>query len=130
MRRFQPLPAGLAMSVVLALAGCASGPQAGPGTRVPDVLPAGAQAWQASLPPASAGATTTLSSFWGGFNDPLLLPLVDAAQRANPGLAQATARIAHARAARVAAGAALQAATGGRGQCQPRHAARPGLAPP
>jgi len=61
------------------------------------MLPAGAQAWQAPLPPK-----------WGGFNDPLLIPLIDAAQAASPSLAQATARIARARAARVAAGAALQ----------------------
>ena len=92
-----------------ALVGCASGPAA----KAPAAAAASAQAavpatWQAALPPAAQGSTALQAAAWQGFNDPLLLPLVDAAQRASPGLAQATARIAQARAARVAAGAALQ----------------------
>ena len=112
MRQDKPMPRGpgmgLALGLLLALAGCASAPEAGPGTGPPEVLPAGAQAWQAPLPPAGAGASTALQTFWSGFNDPLLLPLIDAAQAASPGIAQAAARIERARAARVAAGAALQ----------------------
>lgn len=101
---------GLACLVgATALAGCASGPAA----TAPAATAAAAQAaapatWQAPLPSAAQGSVALQAAAWQGFNDPLLLPLVDAAQRANPGLAQATARIAHARAARVAAGAALQ----------------------
>lgn len=88
--------------VALGLAGCAS---------VPDVSPAlmpsssMAAAWQAPAP--GSGQVSDLSTWWTRFNDPLLVPLIAAAQQASPNLAAASARIARARASRVAAGAAL-----------------------
>ena len=47
------------------------------------------------------------ASWWQGFNDPLLVSLIDKAVAGNTGLAQAQARIAQSRAAARAAGAAL-----------------------
>jgi outer membrane protein, multidrug efflux system len=91
---------------------------------VPDVAPAlmpsssMAGAWQAPLParalgsapgaaPGVASTPSELSTWWAGFNDPLLPPLIAAAQQVSPNLAAASARIERARASRVAAGAAL-----------------------
>jgi NodT family efflux transporter outer membrane factor (OMF) lipoprotein len=99
--------ATLALAAVAGLAGCASTPgQTAPGAV--DVLPAGATAWQAPIPTATQGNLALTAAAWQGLNEPLLLPLIDAAHAASPGIAQATARVARARAARVAAGAALQ----------------------
>jgi outer membrane protein, multidrug efflux system len=91
---------------VMGLAACAS---------VPDVAPAlmpsssMAGAWQAPLPTKATAAAqgSDLSSWWAGFGDPLLPPLIAAAQQVSPSLASASARIERARASRVAAGAAL-----------------------
>ncbi len=127
----------LAVSMLLSLAGCAvplfgqsptpaapaapahaaAAAAAGPG--VP------ASAWSAPLP--HAGQPTDLLRWWSQFDDPVLLSIVDAAQRASPSLASATTRIAQARAARVAAGAALlplvdAGASAGRGRAEPRAA--------
>lgn len=84
----------------LALAGCASvEPPA------PVAAPTPAAQWQAPLPAADPGAE--LRRWWQQFDDPLLTQLIDAAQAVSPTLADARARIEQARAARVAAGAAL-----------------------
>ena len=61
--------------------------------------------WQAPLP--HGGQLADLSHWWQQFNDPLLTQLIDAAQALSPTLAAAQSRIAQARAAQVAAGAAL-----------------------
>ena len=61
--------------------------------------------WQAPLP--HNGTLADLSRWWQSLGDPLLVELIDAAQNASPTLASAKSRIAQARAARVAAGAAL-----------------------
>jgi outer membrane protein, multidrug efflux system len=84
------------------LAGCASVPDVSPA-----LMPSSSMAavWQA--PASAAGAVSDLNTWWLRFNDPLLVPLIAAAQQASPGLASATARIERARASRVAAGAAL-----------------------
>jgi outer membrane protein, multidrug efflux system len=98
-RRSSPLAACL---LAYFLAGCAS---------VPDVSPAlmpsssMAPAWQAPAP--ADGPASDLRLWWSRFNDPLLLPLIVAAQQASPTLAAATARIERARASRVAAAATL-----------------------
>lgn len=90
-----------ALAAALALAGCASF-DAG----APAATPARpADQWQAPLPAADPGAE--LRQWWQQFDDPLLPRLIDAAQAASPTLADARARIAQARAARVAGGAAL-----------------------
>jgi NodT family efflux transporter outer membrane factor (OMF) lipoprotein len=88
-----------AMSVLAAaaLTACAAGPQAAP---APPPAPA---AWQAVLP----AGTVDLSDWWSRFGDPLLPQLIAAAQTVSPDLAGASLRIATARAARVAAGAAM-----------------------
>lgn len=63
--------------------------------------------WQApSTPVPHGGDPGELSRWWARFDDPMLLRMIDAAQRASPGLAQAAAAIARARAEAVAAGAA------------------------
>ncbi|HEX8609831.1 MAG TPA: efflux transporter outer membrane subunit [Telluria sp.] len=89
------------LAVVL-LAGCA-------GT-VPDTTPGGpgapvAERWHAPLPHGAQLADPAL--WWSQFDDPQLERLIAAGQQASPTLAQAGARIADARAASVARGAAL-----------------------
>ena len=81
------------------LSACATAPDTPPAPSSPGL----AAAWQAPLP--HGGATADLALWWARFNDPLLLPLQDAAQKASPSLASASARIERARASRVAAGA-------------------------
>lgn len=105
--------------LLVLLAGCATAP--------PDTTPGGPAApvptqWHAPLPhdQAHGGDVADLRHWWSQFDDPLLPQLIGAAQQASATLAQATARIADALAARVAAGAALLpavdlAASAGRG---------------
>jgi NodT family efflux transporter outer membrane factor (OMF) lipoprotein len=98
------------------LAGCA-----GPGPTASAVAQAPTQ-WYAPLP--HEGSLTDLSTWWQQLGDPLLAELVESAQGASPTLASATARIAQARATRIAAGAALLPALDGvasaaRGNAQP-----------
>jgi NodT family efflux transporter outer membrane factor (OMF) lipoprotein len=86
------------MGLAALLMGCAATPPAAPPA---DALPAG---WQAPLP--HGGLATQLAGWWAQFDDPLLTRLIDTAQRQNPTLAQATARIRQARAAAQISGAA------------------------
>ena len=89
------------MLALVALAGCATRP----------VDPAAALAidapaqWQAPLP--HNGQLSDLGRWWRQFDDPLLSQLIADAQTVSPRLADAGARIAQARATRVAASAAL-----------------------
>lgn len=85
------------------LSGCAT-------SRQPDAAPASlstavAAQWYSPLP--HGGKLADLSRWWASFDDPLLLRLVEASQQASATLAQAGARIADARAARVGGSAAL-----------------------
>ncbi len=68
------------------------------------VAPTPAQ-WSTPLP--HGGSLPVLADWWRQLDDPLLVELIDAAQGASPNVASAAARIAEARASRVAAGAAL-----------------------
>lgn len=61
--------------------------------------------WQAAWP--HGGQVEALTAWWQRFDDPLLTRLVGEAQAGSGSIASAAARIAEARAARVAAGAAL-----------------------
>ena len=61
--------------------------------------------WEAPLP--AIENTTTLEKWWASWNDPVLLALQAHAQQHSPGIAQAGARIAQARAEASAAGAPL-----------------------
>lgn len=81
------------------LAACAtpSAPEALP------ALPTPAQ-WQAPLP--HNGQASDLAPWWAQFNDPVLVQLQAAAQKASPQLASALARIERARASRAGADAA------------------------
>lgn len=88
-----------ALGLSLLLAACAS--TAPPTTVVP---PSPAQ-WQAPLP--HNGTLTDLSQWWQQQGDPLLVELIDAAQRVSPGVSAARSRIAQARATQVGAGASL-----------------------
>ena len=103
-------PQAFAMLVAaLLLGGCAA---VATRTPLPDAPPP-AQ-WHAALPAsAPAGPATDLARWWQQFDDPLLAELVQAAQQASPTIAAAQSRIAQARAARTAAGAALLPAVDG-----------------
>lgn len=91
---------GIAVAVLLA--GCATTLSAPlPGSTA---APVAAQ-WHAPLP--HGGQLADLSQWWARFDDPLMLRLIEAGQLVSPTLAQASARIADARAARTAQGAAL-----------------------
>jgi NodT family efflux transporter outer membrane factor (OMF) lipoprotein len=93
---------GLATAVVMLLAGCASTLSAPmPGSAA---APVAAQ-WHAPLP--HGGQLVDLSQWWAQFDDLLMLRLIEAGQHVSPTVAQATARVADARAARVARRAAL-----------------------
>src|SRR5947207_630102 len=100
--RMRRLVAALASLAALsaALGGCASRPAA----PEPTAALAPPQ-WQAPLP--HQGSVTDLARWWQQFNDPLLSQLIAAAENVSPTLASAQSRIAQARAARVASGAAL-----------------------
>lgn len=91
---FGPPPA-FVLALGLALSGCSFVP---PDVRAPEVAPAG---WSAPLP--HAGSADALVDWWSRFDDPLLVRLIDVAQRTHPALEQAALRIAEARAnARIA----------------------------
>jgi multidrug efflux system outer membrane protein len=107
MRRLQCL--GALCCVPFALAACGLiRPPPQPAAPIP------AQ-WNAPLPPAAgappslpAGGTAASSAdWWGQFDDPLLVELIQSAQGASADLASAAARVAEARATRIAAGATL-----------------------
>jgi NodT family efflux transporter outer membrane factor (OMF) lipoprotein len=68
--------------------------------------------WSTPLPPSTAalphgGSLPTLAEWWEQLHDPLLVELINASEAASPTVASAGARIAEARATRIAAGAAL-----------------------
>jgi NodT family efflux transporter outer membrane factor (OMF) lipoprotein len=84
---------GAAACLGLTLAACAlspSQPEAAPA----DLAPA---AWNVQLP--HAGNTATLERWWQDLGDPVLVDLIEAAQRVSPTVASATSRRAQARAA-------------------------------
>lgn len=98
---------GAAVCLPLALGACSL-------TRPPAAAPATVPAqWHAPLPPGAsaalphAGSVPALADWWRQLDDPLLVELIEAAEAASPTLASAAARIGEARAASVAAGAAL-----------------------
>ena len=113
MNRLQLVAAGAA---ALWLGGCASpGPTA---ITAPEPPPR----WYAPLP--HEGTLADLASWWQQFNDPLLVELIESAQNASPTIASAASRIEQARAARIAAAAALlptldAVALAARGNTQP-----------
>jgi multidrug efflux system outer membrane protein len=96
------LAPSLGLAAAVLLAGCASTmPAPVPGSATGPV----AAQWHAPLP--HDAQISDLHRWWAQFDDPLLMRLIDAGQQASSTVAQATARIADARAARVASGAAL-----------------------
>lgn len=82
-----------------ALAACAVGPD----YRKPE--PATPAQWQAPLP--HGGSMQSLANWWSQFDDPLLAELITQAERDNPTLSQAVARITQSRAQTIAARSAL-----------------------
>jgi outer membrane protein, multidrug efflux system len=90
----------------LVLASCAITP---PATQVSDQA---ASQWYSPLPEAAKtdlphqGSTKELANWWQSLGDPLLVELISSAQTASPSVAAAANRIAQARSAVVAAGAA------------------------
>ena len=97
--RMRPVLMGLAGALLLA--GCAAGLAPAPPAVSAFVPPK----WQAALP--HQGSVTGLGQWWQRQGDPLLAELVAAAQAVSPTVASSRSRIEQARAARVAAGAAL-----------------------
>ena len=83
---------------MLLLTACATRPP----ERAADPTPA---QWHVPLP--HDGAITLMADWWRRLDDPLLVDLIDAAQTESPSIASAAARIADAKAARVATGAAM-----------------------
>ncbi len=114
-----------ALLVPLLLAGCATwlAPLQTPPNAAPITPPV---AWQSPLP--HNGKMTDLATWWAGLNDPLLVQLIDAAQATSGNLADARARIAQARAARVGAGAA-RGPTLDASASASRSAQQPGMGP-
>jgi NodT family efflux transporter outer membrane factor (OMF) lipoprotein len=96
--RFKPHPLLLAAALSAALSACAL--PIAPATKAVEAP----TRWYAPLP--HDGRTAELDRWWQQFDDPLLSRLIAASQNASPTLASAAARIAQARAARVASGAA------------------------
>ncbi|WP_220250447.1 efflux transporter outer membrane subunit [Billgrantia montanilacus] len=97
----------LVVTAAALLAGCTSiMPQALPETQPGSTAAPVAGQWHAPLP--HGGQVADLSRWWAQFNDPLLLHLIDAGQQASPTVAQASARLADAQAARVAQNAVLK----------------------
>lgn len=108
-------PLALAGTISLFLPACAMLPRVGPDYQQPALaVPA---VWQAPLPSASRkypaasplphdGRIANLSDWWRQMNDSLLLSLIEAAQSESASLADASAKIAQARADAVAAGVA------------------------
>ena len=100
----------IAMVSTCVLAGCAGWPGASRQGALPGAAEAVAAAsaapaqWQAGLP--HQGRATDLLTWWGQFDDPVLVGLIESAQAVSPTLASARSRIEQARAASVAAGAA------------------------
>ena len=103
MPRINRAPALWTALVAALSAGCASPPVPTPPAALGSAYVAAA--WQAPLP--HGGVAADLATWWQQFNDPALPALQAAAQGASPTLASARARMERARAARVAAGAAL-----------------------
>jgi multidrug efflux system outer membrane protein len=96
-----PALVAVAAAAALLLAGCAT-----PAAPAADVAKTSTPAqWHAPLP--HGGQLGDLQRWWRQFNDPLLVELIDAGQQASPDIAAARSRIAQARAARTASGAAL-----------------------
>lgn len=94
-----------AAAAALLLGGCAA---LAPPVEMPPLSPPAPQApqsWQAPTPQAGAPAATL--DWWRRFDDPLLLELIRDAQAASPTIATAASRVEQARAASVAANAAL-----------------------
>ncbi len=97
-----------ALTATLLLTACAVGPQyAPPATN----LATAATAWQAPLPHDGDGQS--LQRWWAQWNDATLTRLIAAAQQSSPGLAQASARIAQARATQGIAGSSALPALNG-----------------
>ena len=100
--RLATTAANAVASIALALlAGCAGFPQPAP---TPPAVPVAA-GWQAPLP--QDGRIAELRRWWSQFDDPALDRIVIATEQASPTVASAASRIEQARAARVAARAAL-----------------------
>nr|WP_233099794.1 efflux transporter outer membrane subunit [Acidovorax sp. IB03] len=75
-------------------------------TRPPaQVAPATPNSWQAPLP--HDGQLQQLTDWWAHTNDPVLVGLIESAQRISPSLAQARSRVEQARATQTTARAAL-----------------------
>ena len=114
---FLRLRRGLALLLPLAIAGCA--------VAVPDPTPPAppASTWQAPRP--HDGDPVQLAEWWQSFEDPVLVQLVAAAQRDNPGIAASLARVRQARATVAVAGASRLPTIDANGQLLRRSSLEP-----
>ncbi|MDO5652877.1 MAG: efflux transporter outer membrane subunit [Brachymonas sp.] len=110
---------GAALAAVAVLTACVSAPPTELASPVPErwrapVL-AGQPKTMANADPdvPHSGSVEQLLNWWGGWNDPLLVDLIAAAQGNSPSLASAAARIAQARLGETAATAAMLPTLGG-----------------
>ncbi len=92
----------LLLTLLAALTACGALNLPLPPAQVPALAPS---AWQAPLP--HQGGVVQLSQWWQRQGDPLLLGLIEAAQKASPTVSQALSRIAGARATQAQANAVL-----------------------
>lgn len=99
---WQRLHAGAAITLTVALSGCAASSLTKPAIEPQNVLPA---QWQTPLP--HGASVVELSNWWQRFDDPLLVRLIAAAQDASASMANAKSRIEQASANRIGKGAAL-----------------------
>ncbi len=113
-----------ACAAALLLTGCASWliELPPPLSHVPSKAPA---QWHAPQP--HNGSLQDLASWWQQWQDPLMLELIEAAQKASPSLSAARSQMEQARSTRVNAGAALLPEIGGSASVG-RSVARPGVA--
>lgn len=91
----------------LAVAGLSAGCAVGPDYSRPDISMPERYLGQPAVEQRSANTSADFAQWWAGFNDPQLTRLVTSALRQNLDLAQASARVAQARAGLGAANAAL-----------------------
>jgi len=97
-RRLHALACLSAPLLLLLTTACATRPP----DKVEDPTPA---RWHVPLP--HSGAPVLMAEWWRRMDEPLLVELIDSAQKLSPDIASAAARLAEARANRVAAGAAM-----------------------
>lgn len=125
--------AAVVLGLAVLLGACAS-----PGLPPPGMPAAAPPQWQLGAPATPSadaaplphgGSLQDLLAWWRGLGEPLLVDLIEAGQRVSPTVASARARLAQARAERVAAGAALVPSVDAAASLTRSRSLRPGAGP-